>query len=63
MLLRQALDAGAKDGEAADDEVDFDAGLRGRIERLDDGWLEQRIHFGDDVRGAAGCGVFLSRGG
>ena len=34
-----------------------DAGLRGRVERLDDAGLEQRIHLGDDVRGAAGGGV------
>ena len=45
--------------EAADDEVDFDAGLRGLIERLDDDGLEQGIHLGDDVRGAAGLGVLL----
>jgi len=58
-VFRQALDAGAEDGEAADDEVDLDAGLRGLIERLNDGGLEQGVHFGDDARGAAGLGVLL----
>ena len=58
MRSGQAFDAGAEDAEAADDEVDFDAGLRGLVERLDDAGLEQRIHLGDDVRGAAGAGVF-----
>ena len=61
--LGQALDAGAQDAEAADDEVDLDAGLRGLIERLDDAGLEQRIHLGDDVRGAAGAGRVPFRGG
>ena len=62
MLLGEAFDAGAQDAEAANDEVDLDAGLRGLVERFDDAGLEQRIHLGDDVRGAAGLGVFLSRG-
>ncbi len=63
MLLRKPFDAGPQDGEAANDEVDLDAGLRCLVERLDHAGLEQRIHLGDDVRGAAGLGVLLSRGG
>ena len=54
----QALDAGAEDAEAADDEVDFDAGIGGVVESFDDAGLEERIHLGDDVGGAAGAGVF-----
>ena len=57
--IGKSLDAGAEDGESADDEVDFDAGLRGLIKSLNDGGLEQGVHLGDDVRGAAGLGVFL----
>ena len=57
--FREAFDAGAENAEAADDEVDFNAGLRGLVERLDHGGLEQGVHFGDDVGGAAGLGVFL----
>ena len=53
-----AFDAGAQYAEAADDEVDFDAGLGGLIESVNDGWLEERIHLGDDVGGAACPGVF-----
>ena len=37
----------------------FDAGLRGLVERLDDRGLQQRIHLGHDVGGAAGLGVLL----
>ena len=33
--FRQAFDAGAQDAEAADDQVDFDAGLRGLVKGFD----------------------------
>ena len=33
-VVRESLDAGTENREAANDEVDFDAGLRGLIERL-----------------------------
>ena len=59
MRSDKSLDAGAQDGEAADDEVDFDAGLRGLVESLDNGRLQQGVHLGDDVRGAAGLRVLL----
>ncbi len=61
--FRQAFDAGPQDAEAANDQVDLDSRLRGLVERLDDRGLEQGVHLGDDVRGAAGLRVLLSRGG
>ena len=54
----EAFDSGAEDAEAADDEVDFNAGIGGIIERFDDAGLEERVHLGDDVCGAASAGVF-----
>ncbi len=55
--------AGTQRADAADDQVDLDAGLSGRVERFDDALLEQRIHLGDDARRPPGRGVLLLRGG
>ena len=57
--LREALDAGAQDRKAADNQVDLDARLRGLVKSLDDRGLEQRVHLGHDVSGAPGLGVLL----
>src|SRR5579862_3752461 len=54
----EARNAGPQGTHAANDEIDFNPGLRCRVERFDYAWLEQRVHLGDDVRGAAGAGVF-----
>ena len=48
---------GRKSTHAANDEIDFDAGLRCRIERFNHAGLEQGVHLGDDVGRAAGRGV------
>ncbi len=40
--------------DAAHDQIDLHAGLRGLVERLDHLRFEQRIHLGDDARLAAG---------
>ena len=42
---------------AAHDELDLHAGLRGFVEGVDDFFVEQRIHFGDDECRAAGLRV------
>ena len=55
--MRHAFDARAQDTEAADDQIDFNAGIGGLIESVDYGWLEERIHLCDDVGGAACPGV------
>ncbi len=57
-VLAHAGHAGTQSADAADDEVDGDAGLRCDVERVDDLVVEQRVHLGDDARGAAGAGVF-----
>ena len=49
--------AGPQAADAADDQVDPDARLRGVVERLDDLRVDQRVHLGDDPRRAAGLGV------
>ena len=36
------------------DQVDLDAGLRGRVERFDDLGIDERVHLGDDPCRAAG---------
>ncbi len=57
-VFAEAFDSGTEGADAADDEIDLDSGLRGSVERFDDADLEQRVHFGDDVGGASGFGVF-----
>src|SRR5947207_271146 len=50
--LREARDAGAQAADAADHEIDFDAGARCRIERIDDLGVDERVHLHPD-RGRA----------
>ncbi len=57
--VREALQPRTQDGEAADDEVDFDAVPGGLVEGFNDAGFEQGVHFGDDVSGTAGLGVLL----
>ena len=62
-VFGQSRDAGAQAAEAADDEVDFHAGLRGGVERLDDFRVLEGVHLGDDAGFAAGRGRARPRGG
>ena len=57
MLSDTPLTPGPQRAGAAHDQVDLDAGLRGRVQRLDHGLLDQRIHLGDDARRLALLGV------
>ncbi len=57
MFSLKASHAGAQGAHAADDEVDLHAGLGGGVEGADGLAVEQRIHLGDDVGGAAGAGM------
>ena len=59
MRSESPLTPGRRMREPANDEVDLDAGLRSLVERFDHRGLEQRIHLGDNVRGAAGLRVLL----
>ena len=43
-----AAHARTQRARAAHDQFDLHAGLRGSIERLNDSFVEKRIHFGDD---------------
>src|SRR5579863_9747607 len=54
----ESFNAGAKDAETADDEIDVYAGVGSIVQGFDDARLEKRVHLGDDVRRAAGAGVF-----
>ena len=47
-VLGDALDSGPQRADAPDVEVDLDAGLRGPIEGLDAGRVEQRVHLHPD---------------
>ena len=49
--------AGDKSALAANDEINFDAGLRGTIEGLNHGRIEKRVEFRDDASGVAAAGV------
>src|ERR1700730_9790261 len=49
--------SGTKGARTANDQFDVHARLRGPIERLDDVFVEQGIHFRDEEGGAAGSGV------
>ena len=57
MRLADARAARAQAADAADDQVIVHAGLRGRVERLDDVGVDQRVHLGDDPRRPPGPGV------
>jgi hypothetical protein len=57
MFSDRPLTPGPQGADAAHDQVDGDAGLRGLVERLDDLRLEQRVHLGDDAHALAGAGV------
>ena len=48
---------GPQAADAADDEVDLHAGLRGLVELLDDLLVDQGVELGPDLRLAAGPGV------
>ena len=55
--LADAGDAGPERADAANDQVDLDTCLAGRIERADAGRVHERVQLQDDVRRAAGPGV------
>ena len=48
-VVADARDAGAEAADAAHDEVDLHARLRGAVERLDDRRVDERVHLGDDA--------------
>ncbi len=48
--LGDAADAGPQAAHAAHDEIDFHAGARGAIQRLNDGGFGERVELGDDAR-------------
>src|SRR6266581_4344425 len=52
-VVGEAGHAGAQDADAADDQVDGDAGLAGLVERGDGLGLDQGVHLGDDAARAA----------
>src|SRR5271165_3866946 len=47
--FRDAANAGPQATNAADDEIDIDAGARSTIQRLNDGGFGKRVEFGDDA--------------
>src|SRR5580704_9531520 len=47
----------AQGARAAHDQLDGHACLRSAVERLDDFFVEQRVNFRDDMRGASGARV------
>ena len=56
-VFTEAAHAGTQSAHAANDEIDLHAGLGGVIERANGFAVEQRVHLGDDARGAASAGV------
>ena len=54
-VLADAGDAGPQAADAANDEVDFRAGLRGGVERFDEFLVHEGVHLGDDPRRFAGA--------
>ena len=56
-VVGDAGHAGPQAADAADDQVDADARLRGTVEHGDDLGIDQRVHLGDDPGRAAGLGV------
>src|ERR1044071_270135 len=61
-VLRQPRDSGTQRTYAAHDQVDFRAGLRSPVERLDPLGLDRGFHFRNDVPGLAGTRVPASPG-
>ena len=56
-VVRDAGHARPQAADAADDQVDPHAGLRGAVEHLDDLGVDQRVDLGDDPRRPALLGV------
>ncbi len=56
-VVGHSRDAGAEAAEAADEELDFHAGLGGGVEASDDFRVLQGVHLGDDAGLFAGAGV------
>src|SRR5208337_5469054 len=56
-VLGDVGNSGPEAADAADQQVDLDAGDRGLVERFDDLGIDQRVHLGDDSCRAAGPGV------
>ena len=54
--------AAAQAADAAHDQVDLHAGLRGAIQRVDDLRIDERVHLGDDpaARPAVACAASRS---
>ena len=55
--IADSANSGAQSAHSPHDKIDFDSGLRCPIKRLDDGFVEERIHLGDDARRTLGPGV------
>ena len=56
-VLAQALDAGHEAAGAAHDQVDAHPRLRGRIQVVDRGLVDEVVHLGEEAGGPAGPGV------
>lgn len=56
-IFAEALDLGAQAADPADDEIDFDAGLGGAVEGIDEDGVDEGIHLGDDASGQTLFGV------
>ena len=57
MFVADARHAGPQRADAAHVQPDPDAGLRRRVERLDDLLVDERVHLGDDLRRLARLGA------
>src|SRR5690242_21953597 len=56
-VLGEAAHAGTEAANAANDQLDFDAGMRGAIEMIDHRRVDQRVELRPDMRRAAGAGM------
>src|SRR5271155_1686017 len=52
-----AAQTGNQGALPTNDKVDIHAGLRGAIESLNDGFIDERVHFDNDARGATAASV------
>ena len=48
-VFADAGDSGTQTADAADQEIDFDSGLRGLVEKLDHAAVDERVHLEDEV--------------
>jgi hypothetical protein len=56
-IVRQPRNAGPETADAANDEIDLDAGIAGNIKGVDDARIDEGVELGPDLRRATRLGV------